>query len=118
MIWAPSWARFEGLVVAGYSASFIIIPVSDGMHWRILGGPVPDGFLQFEGNLVEGHRRIAAVVANQAGFEGIAGEQGQQRGATATGFGESRRGRDQSFQPNLTFVSPPARQPVGADQGM
>ena len=58
------------------------------------------------------------MLADQSRVQDVAGEEGQQRRAAASGFLISRRGRGQALEPDLPLVRQLRGQPVGAQQRM
>ena len=76
-------SSFEGTVVVPSALALLIIPVGDCMDGAIFHRPVLQVAFGCSGQLFKRHQRLAAVLANQAGFPHVAREQRQYRRSAA-----------------------------------
>lgn len=104
-------------IVTGLFA-LAIVPMGDVMDLVVFDAPFTQGGLDGGGEVVEGHGGIAAMLTEEAGFDDIPGEQGEERGATAIGFAVIHGQADQAFKPDAAGMTDLGGQAVGTDEGM
>ena len=108
----------EGFVVIAGFLSLRVIPMRNGVDGTVFVGPGPDRQPQFIGQFVEGNAGVAAMLADEAGLQNVAGEERKQGRAAAGGLDVSGRGRGEAFEPDLAVVGELGREPVSAQQWM
>lgn len=95
-----------------------IVPVGHLVDLVVFDGPFTQGGLDGGGEVVEGHGSIAAMLAEEAGFDDIAGEERKEWGAAAIGFAIIHGEADQAFEPDAAGVADLGGEAVGSDQGV
>jgi hypothetical protein len=105
-----------GAIVIAGAFALAIVPVRDGVYGRVLQGPMFQVTTDGLGDFVEGDECVVAMLADQAGFANIAGQE-RKHGRTATrGFQKCGRRGGEAFEPNLAFVADGRRERVRAEQ--
>ena len=73
----------EGFVVVPGFFSLGVIPMGHGMDGAIFVSPGLHGQLEFGGEFLKGHGGVAAMLADEASLQNVAGEEGEERRTAA-----------------------------------